>query len=44
MSTVEAQEQERKRFFDLADRLTRTRDLEEQGRLKEDLARTTFGE
>lgn len=44
MSTVEAQEQERKRFFDLADRLTRTRDLEEQSRLKEELARMTFGE
>ena len=41
---LEAREQERKRFFDLADRLARTRDPEEQKRLKEDLARMTFGE
>lgn len=41
---LEAREQERKRFFDLADRLAQTRDLEEQKRLKEDLARMTFGE
>ena len=41
---LEAREQERKRFFDLADRLTHTRDPEEQKRVKEDLARMTFGE
>ena len=41
---LEAQEQERKRFFDLADRLAHTRDPEEQKRVKEDLARMTFGE
>jgi predicted DNA-binding protein len=41
---LEAREQEKKRFLDLADRLTRTRDPEEQGLLKEELARMTFGE
>ena len=41
---LEAREQERKRFFDLADRLALIRDPEEQSRLKEDLARMTFGE
>jgi hypothetical protein len=35
---------EKKRFFDLADRLARSRDSEEQKRLKEDLAQLTFGE
>ena len=39
-----AREQEKKRFFDLTDRLVRSRDPEEQKRLKEDLARMTFGE
>jgi hypothetical protein len=41
---LEAREQEKKRFFDLADRLARSRDTEEQKRLKEELARMTFGE
>jgi hypothetical protein len=41
---LEAREQEKKLFFDLADRLARSRDPEEQKRLKEDLARMTFGE
>jgi len=41
---LEAREQERKRFFDLADRLARSRNPEEQIRLKEELARLTFGE
>jgi predicted DNA-binding protein len=41
---LEAREQEKKRFFELADRLGRSRDPEEQKRLKEDLARMTFGE
>ena len=40
---LEAREQERKRFFDLADRLTFTRDPEEQSPLKEELARIIFG-
>ncbi|HEX9668275.1 MAG TPA: hypothetical protein VGC93_02215 [Thermoanaerobaculia bacterium] len=35
---------ERKRFEELADRLARTSDPEEQRRLKEELARMTFGE
>ena len=43
-SGLEAREQEKKRFFDLADRLTRTRDPEEQSRLKKELALVTFGE
>lgn len=41
---LEAREQEKKRFFETADRLTRSRDPEEQKRLKADLARMTFGE
>ena len=43
-SGLEAKEQERKRFFELADRLVRSRDPEEQDRMKEELARLTFGE
>ena len=43
-SGLEAKEQERKRFFELADRLARSRDPEEQDRIKEELARLTFGE
>ena len=43
-SGLEAREQEKKRFLELADRLTRSDDPEEQGRLKEELARMTFGE
>jgi predicted DNA-binding protein len=43
-SGLEARDQERHRFLELADRLTRTRDPEEQRRLKEELARMTFGE
>ena len=41
---LEAQERERKRFFELADRLARSSDPEQQKQLKEDLARMTFGE
>jgi predicted DNA-binding protein len=41
---LEAREQEKKRFLALADRLASTRDPEEQSRLKEELARMTFGE
>lgn len=41
---LEVQEQEKKRFFDLADRLARSTDHKEQQRLKEELARLTFGE
>lgn len=43
-SGLEVREQERKRFFDLADRLASARDPQEQSRLKEELARMTFGE
>jgi len=43
-SGIEAREQEKKRFFELADRLVRSSDAEEQKRLKEELARMTFGE
>lgn len=39
-----SQEQERKRFFDLADRLVRSSNPSERKRLKEELARMTFGE
>jgi len=41
---MEAQERERERFFDLADRLGRASDPKEKKRLKEELARMTFGE
>jgi metal-responsive CopG/Arc/MetJ family transcriptional regulator len=43
-SGLEVREQERKRFLELADRLTGARDPEEQSRLKEELARMTFGD
>ena len=43
-SGIEAQQQERKRFLELADRLARSRNTEEQTRLKEELAVMTFGE
>jgi metal-responsive CopG/Arc/MetJ family transcriptional regulator len=43
-SGLDAREQEKKRFFELADHLSRSRDPEEQKRLKEELARMTFGE
>jgi predicted DNA-binding protein len=43
-SGLEAREQERKVFLELADRLASSRDPEEQRRLKEELARMTFGE
>ncbi len=41
---LEARELEKKRFFDLADRLVHADDPAEQSRLKEELARMTFGE
>ena len=43
-SGLEVREQGRKHFFELADRLASARDPEEQSRLKEELARMTFGE
>jgi predicted DNA-binding protein len=39
---LEAQEREKKAFFELADRLAQSSDVAEQKRLKEDLARMTF--
>jgi hypothetical protein len=38
-----ARESEKRRFLDLADRLARSDDPAEQARLKEELARLTFG-
>jgi metal-responsive CopG/Arc/MetJ family transcriptional regulator len=43
-SGLEAKEQEKMAFFELADRLAQTSDQDEQRRLKEELARMTFGE
>ena len=43
-SGLEAQEQEKRRFFDLADRLADAANPDEQKRLKQELARLTFGE
>lgn len=43
-SGLDAREQEKKRFFEVADRLAHSHDPEEQKRLKEELARMTFGE
>jgi hypothetical protein len=43
-SGLDAKEREKAAFFDLADRLARTSDHAEQKRLKEELARMTFGE
>ena len=41
---LDAREQEKRRFFECADRLSRSRDAEEQKLLKAELARMTFGE
>jgi len=41
---LEARDAEKRTFFDLADRLTRASDPAEQERLKEELARLTFGD
>jgi hypothetical protein len=43
-SGLEAREREKKAFFDLADRLAHSTDVAEQKRLKEELARMTFGD
>jgi uncharacterized membrane protein len=42
-SGIEVRQQEKKRFIELADRLARSRDVDEQTRLKEELAVMTFG-
>jgi len=41
---LEAGERERERFLELADRLARSRNAVDRQRLKEELARLTFGE
>jgi metal-responsive CopG/Arc/MetJ family transcriptional regulator len=41
---LEAREREKRTFFELADRLAQTADASEQKRLKEQLARMTFGD
>ncbi len=43
-SGLEAREREKKRFFEVADLLAKSRDTEDQRRLKEELVRMTFGE
>jgi predicted DNA-binding protein len=43
-SGLATREQEKQRFLELADRLARSRNREEQSHLKEELARMTFGE
>lgn len=40
---LESKENEKKRFMEMADRLARSRNPAEQARLKEELARLTFG-
>lgn len=42
-SGLEAQEQEKRRFFELADRLMESKDAGEQQKLKEELAKIVFG-
>jgi len=41
---LEAREREKRRFFELAERLANSSDSSEQKRLKEELARMTFGD
>ena len=41
---LEAREREKRAFFELAERLARSSDAAEQKRLKEEMARMTFGE
>jgi hypothetical protein len=43
-SGLAARDLERRRFFNLADRLTHTSDPKEQAQLKDELARMTFGD
>ncbi|HEV2112636.1 MAG TPA: hypothetical protein VGR50_00730 [Terriglobales bacterium] len=42
-SGLEAKESEKRRFFELAERLSTSSSRAEQQRIKEDLARMTFG-
>ena len=41
---IDSKEAEKSKFFDLADQLTATSDPAERKRIKETLARMTFGE
>jgi hypothetical protein len=41
---LEAREREKQQFFELAERLARAETTAEQKRLKEELARMTFGD
>lgn len=41
---LRSKEEEKRRFFELADRLSASTDPKEQQKLKEELARMTFGE
>ena len=41
---LESQDREKARFLELAERLTTSRHPEEQSKLREELARMTFGE
>jgi predicted DNA-binding protein len=43
-SGIEAKEAERRRFFELADQLVASGDADERKRIKEEMARMTFGE
>jgi predicted DNA-binding protein len=43
-SGLEARELERRRFFELADRLAATADAAERAKIKDELARMTFGD
>ena len=43
-SGLEAREQEKRHFLDLSERLAQASNPEEKSRLKEELARMTFGE
>ncbi len=43
-SGLETKDGEKQRFLDLAERLAQSKDLAEQAKLKEELARMTFGE
>ena len=41
---LEAADQEKQRFLDVAERLAKSKDAAEQRRLKDELARMTFGD
>ena len=41
---LRSREEEKRKFFELADRLSKSTDAKEQQELKEQLARMTFGE